>query len=508
MTFLPEATVQRNATRLDSGVFDFGKDAFARLWIEYECNTPCEIEIALGEVLADGHINRNPGGSRTFYTMKCQVSSGKGRIDFKFPKHGQWLFGQCMVEPELGVFRYVEVHGPLKNVTPVRTFLHAPFDDNASEFHCSDNNLERVWDFCKYSIKATSPFGVFIDGERERLPYEGDAYINGLGWVALCSDYSILKRSIDALFLWPTWPTEWHLILCCIIRIYYLYSGDIESVLRWYTGLQSKLMLDFVVFDNPLSTFNNQNPRDLIDWPESERDGYVLGKFNFVPNALLVHTLREVSALAAEIGKVQDAAYYAGIAKDMLRRINNCFLKNGIYVDSERTDHTAMHTAIAALHFGIAEKKDWQKYIDIVLSKGMACSVFFAQFLMDMLFQFDQDDYAVKLLTSTEQRSWNNMIAKGATISMEAWDDCFKPNQDWNHAWGAVPANIVARRIFGIRPVKAGFREVVVDIKPGGIAEGYYKHPTPHGPITVEFSHGKHKITLPDAIKLSSESVK
>ena len=29
------------------------------------------------------------------------------------------------------------------------------------------------------------------------------------------------------------------------------------------------------------------------------------------------------------------------------------------------------------------------------------------------------------------------MIRVGSTITLEAWDNKFKPNQDWNHAWGA-----------------------------------------------------------------------
>ena len=62
-------------------------------------------------------------------------------------------------------------------------------------------------------------------------------------------------------------------------------------------------------------------------------------------------------------------------------------------------------------------------------------------------------------MTSDSLRSWMNMIRKGATMAMEAWDDTFKPNQDWNHPWGAAPANMIPRGLFGIRPLKPGFAE-------------------------------------------------
>lgn len=37
------------------------------------------------------------------------------------------------------------------------------------------------------------------------------------------------------------------------------------------------------------------------------------------------------------------------------------------------------------------------------------------------------------------------MIDQGSTITMEAWSLKAKPNQDWNHAWGAAPANLLPR---------------------------------------------------------------
>jgi len=40
----------------------------------------------------------------------------------------------------------------------------------------------------------------------------------------------------------------------------------------------------------------------------------------------------------------------------------------------------------------------------------------------------------------------------------------YKPNSDWNHAWGAAPANIIPRQLWGIQPKVPGFK--VVHIRP------------------------------------------
>ena len=40
-------------------------------------------------------------------------------------------------------------------------------------------------------MKATSFCGLFVDGDRERLPYEADAWINQLGWYATNTDVTV-----------------------------------------------------------------------------------------------------------------------------------------------------------------------------------------------------------------------------------------------------------------------------------------------------------------------------
>jgi len=84
-------------------------------------------------------------------------------------------------------------------------------------------------------------------------------------------------------------------------------------------------------------------------------------------------------------------------------------------------------------------------------------------------------------------RSWQNMLNCGATITMEAWDDSLKENQDWNHAWGAAPANLIPRRLCGIRPTAPGFKTFTVDPQPAGIREFHLTVPTLHGKITVDY---------------------
>ena len=63
----------------------------------------------------------------------------------------------------------------------------------------------------------------------------------------------------------------------------------------------------------------------------------------------------------------------------------------------------------------------------------------------------------------TQMKKMNDTIL-GTTITLEALDMRYKVNADWNHAWGAVPANIILRYMCGIKPKTKGFG--LVEIKP------------------------------------------
>jgi alpha-L-rhamnosidase len=90
-----------------------------------------------------------------------------------------------LTSPSWGVltpFRWVEVEGwPTKlraDQIRRRTAFDSTWVDNAATFHSSDLMLNKVWDLCHYSIKATTFAGIFVDEDRERLAYEADAYLH------------------------------------------------------------------------------------------------------------------------------------------------------------------------------------------------------------------------------------------------------------------------------------------------------------------------------------------
>jgi hypothetical protein len=123
--------------------------------------------------------------------------------------------------------------------------------------------------------------------------------------------------------------------------------------------------------------------------------------------------------------------------------------------------------------------------------------VYGAQFLLEALYRAEEGEQALRLLTSTGKRGWAHMLYDvGSTITLEAWDPAFKPNLDWNHAWGAAPANIIPRWLMGVRPLAPGFARMIIQPQPGTLAFAQAKVPTVRGPVSVRFDDTPERVRL------------
>jgi hypothetical protein len=222
-----------------------------------------------------------------------------------------------------------------------------------------------------------------------------------------------------------------------------------------------------------------------------ETDGFVFKDVNTVVNAYHYFALKVMGEIALQLGKSDESIHYKNQAVKLGKVFNEKLIdqKRKIYVDGIGTDHASLHSNMFSLAFGIAPKKNIDKINAFIHSRGMACSVYGSQFLLEAVYDGNNADYGLELLTSISDRSWYNMIRAGSTISMEAWDNKYKPNQDWNHAWGAAPANIIPRKLMGIEPIEPGFEKIRIKPQPSNLEFAEIKYPTIRGSVSVSFKN-------------------
>jgi hypothetical protein len=200
-----------------------------------------------------------------------------------------------------------------------------------------------------------------------------------------------------------------------------------------------------------------------------------------------------MSLLADALGKTDEARKFREGASQVRESFQRAFFDpaRGLYTDGEGSDHTSQHASFFPLAFGLVPKPRIPQIADFIESKGMACSVYGAQYLLEALFTAGRADHAIGLMAARGPRTWCRMIEEGSTMTWEAWGPEFKPNLTWNHPWGAAPANILSRFVLGVRPIEPGFSRMLIAPSLGPLKWAHGKVPTPHGPVLVKLEKGK-----------------
>ena len=243
---------------LDGGWFiDFGKAAYGTVRFQATAVEPGQVvTVHLGETInkQGTRINREPGGTIRYRAMQQPLKEGthwyRVRItpDSRNTMTARGAIPMPKAVGEVLPFRYCELEGYPGTVKPevIRQIrVHYPFDEDASHFESSNQILNDVWELCKYSMKATSFTGLYIDGDRERIPYEADAYINQLGHYCVDTEYAMGRRTMEYFWDHPTWPVEWHQHMSLMAWAEYLYTGDRSFLEKHYDQLVAKLLLYF-----------------------------------------------------------------------------------------------------------------------------------------------------------------------------------------------------------------------------------------------------------------------
>ncbi|WP_146450361.1 family 78 glycoside hydrolase catalytic domain [Bythopirellula polymerisocia] len=512
----------------DVVLIDFGRVAFGNLELTSPADFEGTLKVRFGEKLLDGLIDREPPGTVRCSEVEVEITPGATTViappaderntqqTAEIGRYGKPTPPAVLTPPEWGVltpFRWVEIEGLPDALSANQIVRRAAFpkhwDENSAAFVCSNETLNRVWELCRYSIKATMFAGVYVDGDRERIPYEADAYLNQLSHYYVDGDPVMARQTFDWLTAYPTWPSEWGPHMVFMAHADWMRNGDDQWISQRYENLKTKTLIERCGDSGLVHSDELQREwNDIVDWPPPERDGYVRTEVNTVINAFHFAAIEKMAELADVAGSEVDAKRY----KDHAERVRQIFydqlfdVEAGLFRDGLGVDHHSQHANFFPLAFGLVETKDRQHVVDWLTNRGMQCSTYAAQYLLDCLFKNGAGETAVKLIIAPGKRSWRHMLDSDATITWEAWNESVKPNLDWNHAWGAAPANLLPRYVLGAEPLEPGWSRAIIRPYPSGLDFARGIIPTPYGPVSVDWNRKNFfemELKLPDNMSAS-----
>ncbi|NLO37948.1 MAG: family 78 glycoside hydrolase catalytic domain [Ruminiclostridium sp.] len=480
---------------------DFGRELTSHLEMKAIGKSGQKVEIMYGEELnEDGTVR---------YNMRCNClyrdiwTLAEGTNEF---------------EPyDYKAFRYVQIKAPDSTVLPDSIKVvtrHYPMQEESCRFSSSSPLLNGIWDICKNAVRLGCQ-EVYTDcPSREKGQYLGDATVTALSHLYLTGDLSLYKKNLedfarsarfcpgltavapcsykqeiaDYSLLWP-----WQLLN------YYRHSGD-KSFLKRMLPTAEGILHYFRRFEREDGLLENVTEKwNLVDWPETMRDGY---DFNLeraegchnVINALYLGAVKTVDEIREALGL--EASKRIELLKEAFHQ---AFYRkaNGLFADSIDSDHCAVHSNIYPLFYGFASPATQENIVQFIRTKGLACGVYTAFFLLKGVARAGAHDLVYQLLTSTDRHSWANMLAEGATACFEAWGKELKWNTSLCHPWASAPIPVIIEDLLGVTPEAPGWETIRFKPHlPHGVEEIALEFTTRKGRICVRADNGKATMNL------------
>lgn len=494
-------------------LIDFGQEITGQFKMKACGKAGQKVTIMYGEELEDTSEPSEPSEPSVRYNMRCNCHYKE-----------DWILSgseDVLEHFDYKAFRYVEIVAPRQTIIPdsfCAIVRHYPLVEEKCKFNSSDTLLNGIWDICKNGVKYGTQ-EVFVDcPSREKGQYLGDATVTTHSHIYLSGDLRMFKKTLKdfalSAFICPglmavapgsymqeiaDFSLQWPLQLLTYCR----HSNDQSFVLDMLPVAEGILKY-FQKYARPDGLLENVKEKwNLVDWPQNLRDRYdfdlgtVVGDgCHNVINAFYygaVKSVNEIKTLLGLDGLYDLSQLKASFIKAFFRPFNNLF------ADSEISQHSALHSNIVALYYGLVPDEATVSVVNFIKDKKLNCGVYMTYFLLKGLARAGAYDLVYDLMASRDAMSWSNMLKEGATTCFEAWGKDQKWNTSLCHPWASSPISVLIEDIAGITPGKLGWDEISFNPHiPGKLEHLSIEFHTIKGKMKLEHNPGKTELITSD----------
>jgi len=440
----------------ETGYFlDLGQLMAGYVYLEAVGNKGDEVLIRFGEELNDDGTVR--------YQMRCNCIGEE-----------KWILSggdDVLDQFDYKAMRYVEIIAPKNVQIKTMRFIvrHYPYNGVKAVYPADNEKLNAVIELCR----ATAQYGTqetFLDCmTREKGSYLGDIAVSARAQAVLTGDTTLIKKAIlDTCASARICPglmavsgsgrmqeiADYSLLFPALLNWIYSMDGDIEFLKKTepYATAMYNYFRGYERADGLIEDVCDK--WNLVDWPENLRDGYDfllkkplkkgLGPHN-VLNAFWCGCIAAMDELYETLGMKKTGR--TEFVKESFIQEFYCE-ETDLFADAKGSKHTAVHSAVLPLLFGIGTDKETLKanMVALIKEKTLASmGVYMAYFALAALKANGEDELATELATA--DNAWMNMIKEGATTTFEAWGKDQKWNTSLCHPWATAPLIIFAKGV-------------------------------------------------------------
>ena len=439
---------------------DFGREITATLVLRASGKAGQQIVVRCGEELNDDGSVRFDMRCNCRYEETWTLADGTSTLD----------------QYDYKAFRYVELVVPkgveLQGIHALER--HYPLDKSLCAVEASNPWVAPVFDICKRGVELGTQEAYLDCPSREKGQYLGDSVVVSRAQAELTGSTEMLEKCIEQFAqtaeliddgLMGVSPgsfmqeiADFSLLWSQMLLNHYDLTGDKDALAARYEA--AKGVLDhFSRYQRADGLLEQVADKwNLVDWPENLRDGYdfelsrpiVAPGCHNVINALWVGAAKTLCRIEDIIGKPQHAYPWEPLCDAYLAAFYRP--EKGLFVDSETSSHSALHSNMYALYFGLCPEGSENGIADFMLGKGLCCGVMLSYFYLKGLARIGRYHDVFVTLVNESEHGWVNMIREGATTCWEAWGRDQKWNTSLCHAWAAAPIPVLVEDIAGVVP--------------------------------------------------------
>lgn len=466
-----------SAQKYNDGVlYDFGKELFGFLYVS-DVRASENIHVSYGE-------------------------SSEEAVDVENSILFEDISGDNRYKLRQRAFRYIYLTGT-ENASIHAELEYLPIEYKGS-FRCDDEDVNRIWDMCAYTLHLNMREVLTEAIKRDRWLWGGDAYQAFKMNNYLFFDKEIVRRSTIALRGKEPFNehintiTDYSLYWVIGLHEYYITYGDIEFIKNIYDRAVSLMEFCEAREDDNGFIVKKNNDWIFVDWSDIDKDGAVCAE-----QMLYIAANKAMAALARLVGA--NPASYEEKYSGLIETTNKFFWKEekGAYIDCYESgkNHISRHANIFAILYDVANEEQKAKIIENVLENDKITKIttpYFEGYELDVMGKIGHFDF----IENSIKTYWKGMLDLGATTVWEEYNPNLSGAQHYEmygnkygkslcHAWGASPIYLLGKYYLGVTPTSSGYETFEVKPYLGGFKFIDGVVPIKDGSVSVKLSKDK-----------------
>ena len=405
-------------------------------------------------------------------------------------------------------FRYFQIDGPDEAVAArdvVARTRHAWVpDEHAATFSSSSPVVDAIFELGRHSALFTAQEQFIDTPTREKGPWLWDGFNESQTAMAAFGEQNLTRKSLLEFAqsqhrYWPNgavnkiYPTglgaedinesteiypEW-------VWQYFMHTGDVALLASVYPAVVN--LAGYVAASlDPQSGL-------VSDLPSTD----IYYSFPVVTrmNVLGINVFRRAGDIAAALGRpASEVARHRRRQAQLTAEVNRRLTRDSMYVQG--IDNNGAQVPVSqdpnacALAYGVVPDRRRAAVAAYVASQGMGVVVRTATEVLRALAGTGRTADLVRILTDASQDGWAKILALGGTFTWEVWEPSDANGDSMSHGWGSNVLVEIQRWLLGVTPTAPGYAAFDVAPPPRvALQQASGTVPTPHGPVTVDWSY-------------------